>query len=434
MGFRFRKSMKIAPGVRMNLGTKSAGLSFGGKGFRYSVNSSGRRTTTVGIPGTGMSWSKSSTSSQNHGCLWWLFIGSWWYILKWTCILVFQFYKWVFIGLWWICKKLFYELPKFLIAVISENVAKRKPKKAPAKIAEPLKKTEPSYPWDETWPNPDTDYANVNFLNCNSRGIHKYPRANDEFGRWVSYHLGIVNPCKKYSDLLALGYFQKATPEEILLSMKNEELKSILTGNGLSSAGKKADLVRRIMDSITVSSLSLPDMYKLTEKAKDYIKANYDLVLLSKNPYTVTYEEYLSVKNDAPPYLKYNDLIWRVFQIRDFNTPLTDLHGRASNCRNRGLFLEKEEKLVDALEYYIWALYLSIHYDNELYDYISEPIVRLGKFLTDEHINRCYSRVDIMDRKISKEKLKELITDIISGKEIDEIDLTSYGKFKKPLQ
>ena len=59
MGFRFRKSLKIAPGVRLNVGKKSAGVSFGGKGLRYSINSSGRKTATVGIPGSGLSYSTS---------------------------------------------------------------------------------------------------------------------------------------------------------------------------------------------------------------------------------------------------------------------------------------------------------------------------------------------------------------------------------------
>ena len=58
MGFRFRKSFKLAPGVRLNLSKKSMGLSFGGKGARLSVNSSGRKTASVGVPGTGVSYSK----------------------------------------------------------------------------------------------------------------------------------------------------------------------------------------------------------------------------------------------------------------------------------------------------------------------------------------------------------------------------------------
>ena len=55
MGFRFRKSFKVAPGVRLNVGRKSASVSFGGKGLRTTVSTSGRRTRTVSIPGTGIS-------------------------------------------------------------------------------------------------------------------------------------------------------------------------------------------------------------------------------------------------------------------------------------------------------------------------------------------------------------------------------------------
>ncbi|MFQ8927274.1 MAG: DUF4236 domain-containing protein [Evtepia gabavorous] len=60
MGLRFRKSIKIAPGVKMNIGKKSVGISVGTKGARMSINSSGRRTTSIGVPGTGLSYVKSS--------------------------------------------------------------------------------------------------------------------------------------------------------------------------------------------------------------------------------------------------------------------------------------------------------------------------------------------------------------------------------------
>ena len=60
MGFRFRKSINLGGGVRLNLNKKSAGISFGGKGFRYSINSNGRKTATAGIPGTGLYYTKSS--------------------------------------------------------------------------------------------------------------------------------------------------------------------------------------------------------------------------------------------------------------------------------------------------------------------------------------------------------------------------------------
>lgn len=53
--FRFRRSIKLFPGVRINLNKKSTSMSFGGKGFTYTVGGKGSRTT-VGIPGTGLSY------------------------------------------------------------------------------------------------------------------------------------------------------------------------------------------------------------------------------------------------------------------------------------------------------------------------------------------------------------------------------------------
>ena len=39
MGLRFRKSVKIAPGVKLNIGKKSVGVSVGGKHGGVSFNS-----------------------------------------------------------------------------------------------------------------------------------------------------------------------------------------------------------------------------------------------------------------------------------------------------------------------------------------------------------------------------------------------------------
>jgi hypothetical protein len=54
--FRFRRTIKIAPGVRLNINKKSVGLSAGVPGARISKNSDGRSTRSVGIPGSGLYW------------------------------------------------------------------------------------------------------------------------------------------------------------------------------------------------------------------------------------------------------------------------------------------------------------------------------------------------------------------------------------------
>lgn len=67
MGFRMRRSIRLAPGVRMTVTPRSVGLSAGVRGARVSANSRGRVTRTVGIPGTGVSHVKTLTSGSSSG-------------------------------------------------------------------------------------------------------------------------------------------------------------------------------------------------------------------------------------------------------------------------------------------------------------------------------------------------------------------------------
>lgn len=71
MGFRFRKSVKIAPGVKVNLGKKSIGVSVGGKHGGVSINSKTGARARVSAPGTGLSYSKkigkSTSRNSNYG-------------------------------------------------------------------------------------------------------------------------------------------------------------------------------------------------------------------------------------------------------------------------------------------------------------------------------------------------------------------------------
>lgn len=54
MGLRFRKTISILPGVRLNLGKSTQSISVGVPGFRKTFNTKGQVTTTVGLPGTGL--------------------------------------------------------------------------------------------------------------------------------------------------------------------------------------------------------------------------------------------------------------------------------------------------------------------------------------------------------------------------------------------
>jgi Protein of unknown function (DUF4236) len=55
MRIGFRRTVKIAPGIRLNLGLKSVSISTGIRGLRYTTGTRGRRVT-AGLPGTGLFW------------------------------------------------------------------------------------------------------------------------------------------------------------------------------------------------------------------------------------------------------------------------------------------------------------------------------------------------------------------------------------------
>ncbi|EJR51787.1 hypothetical protein IIO_06197 [Bacillus cereus VD115] len=65
MGFKFRKSIKVAPGVKINLSRSGVGVSAGVKGARVSTGPSGTRITTS-VPGTGLSYEKRLSSKKGN--------------------------------------------------------------------------------------------------------------------------------------------------------------------------------------------------------------------------------------------------------------------------------------------------------------------------------------------------------------------------------
>lgn len=66
MGLRFRKSIKLGGGFRLNLSKSGIGYSWGTKGFRISKSAKGRTRKTFSVPGTGISYSTSSGKSKRR--------------------------------------------------------------------------------------------------------------------------------------------------------------------------------------------------------------------------------------------------------------------------------------------------------------------------------------------------------------------------------
>lgn len=66
MGIRYRKSINLGGGFRVNLSKSGVGYSFGTKGLRYTKTSKGRNRTTASIPGTGLSYVKETGGKRKN--------------------------------------------------------------------------------------------------------------------------------------------------------------------------------------------------------------------------------------------------------------------------------------------------------------------------------------------------------------------------------
>jgi hypothetical protein len=66
MGFRFQRRIRIFRGLTLNLSKSGVGISAGVRGFHTGIDAKGRRYTSAGLPGTGISWRKYHKPAQKH--------------------------------------------------------------------------------------------------------------------------------------------------------------------------------------------------------------------------------------------------------------------------------------------------------------------------------------------------------------------------------
>lgn len=69
MGFRFRRSINLGGGFKINLSKSGIGYGWGTKGYRISRTAHGTTRRTYSIPGTGISYVSESGSRNEMGIM-----------------------------------------------------------------------------------------------------------------------------------------------------------------------------------------------------------------------------------------------------------------------------------------------------------------------------------------------------------------------------
>jgi len=68
MGLRLQRRIRVFPGVRLNLSRSGVGVSIGGRGAHVGITARGQRYTSVGLPGTGISWREYQRKPPSRQC------------------------------------------------------------------------------------------------------------------------------------------------------------------------------------------------------------------------------------------------------------------------------------------------------------------------------------------------------------------------------
>ncbi len=217
---------------------------------------------------------------------------------------------------------------------------------------------------------------------------------NYNFPRYFKYSLQI-DPESTHNQLYKLGYFTK---NKTLSYLKVLELKTILSKHSLSTSGKKAELITRIINNVNVEKLDIPFEFKLTKEAQnliieynDYIKAYYDK--------DITMEDYCKEKNNISFKAAYGDVKWSLLNKQAHSNTVAKDFGCLSNTRNaQGRQLEQEGNIKHSLIYYIESLIITIsglennfsatdypvYYPNSISDYSLKHIQTLIESLSDD--------------------------------------------------
>lgn len=251
------------------------------------------------------------------------------------------------------------------------------------------------------------------------------PLKNGPFPQWIKLKLE-ADAGDLMGDLIIDEYLEPAPLSVELEKLKVDELKRIASKHGLSTSGKKADLIKAITSCVDKSSLKLPKHYVLTEAGKEYIETPeaQNIIPAFYNRYDISFYEYFCTLRSNPTKSP-REILWLAMDEQQENYEIDDNYGLARNVvLHRAYYFHDEKNYEKALEYYIKTIYYDIsrckntgHIEKESDSLLAPGVVKhiknLSKYYSEDMIEKCN---DIeLPRKYSLKKFKILIENIINN-------------------
>lgn len=248
------------------------------------------------------------------------------------------------------------------------------------------------------------NYAQAVFLNSVQKAS---PIKKDSgYQRYLLYECGIINPSEYHQKMIQEGYLKEASFKDRVSALKVTDLKSILKKAGLATAGKKSDLIQRILDSGAEESIDIVPaeaLFALSEKGEAFLTEYQDYVKLHQHKgWDISWQEYDAKKREG---CSFNDTCWGIFNERLLHS--------YSMGRNEYYYmyqlLQEEKKDEKAFEFLLKILYLDIS-GVEGIDYLN--LLREGRW-DKTKVKECFGASIMLAPGIveSVERYKEYYSD-----------------------
>ncbi len=208
--------------------------------------------------------------------------------------------------------------------------------------------------------------------------------SEDDYPHSLFFNVGIVNVKELHKEIVSKGYYQKASNEVILNSLKVNEIKGIASKLGLIVKGKKEELINQILSNSKDQELSNvlgDEILEISQTGKKWIEDNESLYnyYVSEKEFK-SFEEYLeyykthnlhddeknecleNIENDKEEFgrYEYDNLISLLYDEEDY----------------KGITLcYLKELLIDMSGAYNYSDWEKFDFDKDIVLDIGEPII-----------------------------------------------------------
>lgn len=266
------------------------------------------------------------------------------------------------------------------------------------------------------WKTHQPDHAAINYRSASASEMREYarsdviscfkkPRNSEGLSDFHMGQIGITNWYSFFKEIYQEGYIRKATPEETLVSYALKELKIIAESIGVKKSGKKAEIVDRLCNSLSVEELKEiaqeKNLFIISKKGQEYLSYQGDLAQLRTHAiYDVSLAEFNDKRYIGNRKRNFYDTMFQVLSEQKNFYHINNNYSSMSVVCNRiyDIMLEEFERTehhvpIDVmLLNYMEALYLHICFSWEIRNmkdgiicdihYISLPTIKpsLSKF------------------------------------------------------